>query len=266
MPSMGKQKRFTEYLTMVAKLWGDQISGPILAVIAIIAVCVEAKFANDPTATATVARYTAWVTGGMSALLILVAQYKAWSAERDKYEVVSRKLEEIERSKPHIKLREPNAIHVRQTGFQSRDGFHLFNAPVLRVRFVNDPEHPYPNAVARDIRAKIHFYKNDSLIRRVDGRWADSDQASLRDKRQSRDDLLGTDFAIGAEHDLDIAFQSSDGTCFIWNNDSYDNAFNPELLLDGTHFRIEIRLRGTWVDTTFSFSFRTNNNGFEIEA
>ena len=134
-------------------------------------------------------------------------------------------------------------------------------------RFVNDPPHPYPNAIAKEIVAKIRFFRAESLLLEIDGRWADSDQPSLRDIRQSRNDLLRTQFAIGEEHDLDIAFRDPvTGTCFAWNNDNYNypDMRKPEHRMDGDLFRVEVRLRGPWVDESFTFQFRNASGGLEV--
>jgi len=103
---MSSKRKSLEYLAMVARLWGTQISGPILALVAIVAAFVNARYANDATATAIVARWIAWSTGGISALLILVAQYQAWSAERDKYETEKSKNE----AAPHMDIVDLNVV------------------------------------------------------------------------------------------------------------------------------------------------------------
>ncbi len=104
---------------MLARLWGAHISGPILAVVAIVAVIVNALYANDATATATAAKYIAWITGGISAFLVLVAQYGVWSEERDKYETEVAKNE----AAPHIDINVLNVVPRGSLGSGMTDLF-----------------------------------------------------------------------------------------------------------------------------------------------
>jgi hypothetical protein len=81
-----KPTRLREYLAVVLKLWGKHIAGPLLAVLTLILTFIAAYYAGDSSASAKVVKIAAWVTGIASAVLIFVAQYDAWSAERDRYE------------------------------------------------------------------------------------------------------------------------------------------------------------------------------------
>jgi hypothetical protein len=101
----------------------------------------------------------------------------------DQRDVYALKLKQVDESKPRIVLRQPGAIYVSDVAFRSND-IVLFTALIIRVRFINDPLHPCPNAIAKDIVAKVRFFRQDSLLFEIDGRWADSDQASLRDFRE----------------------------------------------------------------------------------
>jgi hypothetical protein len=184
----------------------------------------------------------------------------------DQRDVYALQLKQIEESKPRIVLRQPGAISVSNTAFLSNSVI-LFTAPIVRVRFMNDPLHPCPNAIAKDIVAKVQFFKANSLMFEMDGRWADSDQASLRDFRQSRNDLLKMEFAIGGEHDLDIALRDpASGVCFAWNNDNYNypNMLKPEHRMDGDLFRVVVRLRGSWVEESFVFEFKNSSGSLEV--
>ena len=126
-----------------------------------------------------------------------------------------------------MRMRTPEAVSVSNVLFRS-DNVVLFTAPFIRIRFINDPPQPYPNAIAKEIVAKIRFFGAESLLLEIDGRWADSDQPSLRDFRQSRNHLLRTQFAIGEEHDLDIAFRDpATGACFAWNNPRWSPQNRP---------------------------------------
>lgn len=82
----------------VAKLWGGHISGPILAVAAIALGILSAIFADNPGAGVMVVKISAWLTAVLAAILIMVAQYDAWSAERDKYDA-----EAARNSRPEIR-------------------------------------------------------------------------------------------------------------------------------------------------------------------
>ncbi|HXM60167.1 MAG TPA: hypothetical protein VN950_04870 [Terriglobales bacterium] len=71
---------------MVAKLWGKQISGPILAVVALVLGFLAAHYANDAEVGVKLVKVSALITGGVSVLLIFVAQYEAWKNEREALE------------------------------------------------------------------------------------------------------------------------------------------------------------------------------------
>jgi hypothetical protein len=71
------------YVITALRLWGKHISGPALAVVAIVLAFAYAHYANEPTATALVAKYGALVTGIAAVCLMFVAQYGAWKGEHD---------------------------------------------------------------------------------------------------------------------------------------------------------------------------------------
>jgi hypothetical protein len=265
-----------EYLTMVAKLWGKQISGPVLALVAIVAVFVNARYANDATATATVAKYVAWITGGISVLLIFVAQYEAWSTERDKYEVESKKLERLENEKPRLVLKEPGAIHCETVSQRFWDvNGRIVKERIdtfLKVRFINDPELSVPSSKANGVTASISYYRcsDNALLLSLDGRWAESTQPSGIPPLESTVHLLSASFPQGQQRSLDIAFRDGEsGKYYAWNNDNYkaiDQFFvYPGHLLEGDRFRVEIRLRGDWIDKRVSFIFQAKDGGFIVE-
>jgi hypothetical protein len=85
-PEIVAGNRIWEYLVMVAKLWGNHIAGPILAVISIPLGVAAAYYSGDPTTAARVVKWSAWLTGSASIFMIFVAQYDAWCGEREKYE------------------------------------------------------------------------------------------------------------------------------------------------------------------------------------
>jgi hypothetical protein len=71
-----------EYIMTVFKVWCNHISGPILAVVGIVLAIAAAHYANDAEAGVRLVKWSAWLTTAASILLIFVAQYDAWKAER----------------------------------------------------------------------------------------------------------------------------------------------------------------------------------------
>ena len=194
-------------------------------------------------------------------IFILSTQLKAAS------ELVPGELKEVEDAKPNIILREPGAESVEHVTMQA-NGRILATAPFVKVRFVNRPAGHYPTSIARDVNARVKFYDaGGTLLLDIAGRWADSDQPSVRDFRQSRNDLLKMEFGIEEEHSLDIAFRDTTGEFVAWNNDSYNfpNMRKPEHVLSGNRFRVDVKLSAAWIDKTFRFEFAaTDENGIEI--
>jgi hypothetical protein len=81
-----QRSRRKEYFIIILKLWGNQLAGPILAAVTLILGLVAAYYAGEPSAAVKVVKYSAFSTATVSILLIFVAQYQAWSHERDNYE------------------------------------------------------------------------------------------------------------------------------------------------------------------------------------
>lgn len=197
----------------------------------------------------------------------------AWYLEHRTSSERAARLDQIERAKPKIKLRQPGAVYSELTAlnFSDKQGRAIvsFNVPFLKVRFVNDPEHSYPATQANGVRAKINYHRcsEDVPVLSIDGRWAESDQPPLYNPAASKAHLLPTTFGHGEEHSLDIAYRDAEsGQYFAWNNDNYNYpGFRYDRhRLDGDCFRVEIRLRGDFVDEKFSFTFRVTQLGFEI--
>jgi hypothetical protein len=86
-----------EYIVIVGRLWGREISGPILAGVSIVLAIAYACYADNANATVSLVKYAAWLTGAISILLVFIAQYKAWLAEREKFEA-----EEAKNQRPEI--------------------------------------------------------------------------------------------------------------------------------------------------------------------
>lgn len=202
-----------------------------------------------------------WIAFVVSAGILIRQEYTA----RRKAE---KALADIENARPRIILKQPKAVYIEKD-VQIAGADAQFVAPFLKVRFVNDPSAPYPNSKANGIAARIRYFRDsdDTPLLEIDGRWADSDQPSLRDFRQSRTDLLRTAFDIGDMHELDVAYKDPrTGNCYAWNNDNYNygDMTKPEHRLDGESLRAEVRLLGAWVDTTFSVRFKNAATGLEI--
>jgi hypothetical protein len=179
------------------------------------------------------------------------------------------KLKQIEEAKPHIVLREPDAAYIAPVNIQAIG--NVMNAvSFMTVRFVNQPQGPFPNSVARDVRVKLRFFEpvpGGRLLLAIDGRWGDSDQPSIRDWRQSRTDLLRMGFGIEEERSLDVAFRDDQtGEFYAFNNENchYPLMKKPEHLLVGQHFMVRISLLGPWVDETFEFQFANDSGGTKI--
>jgi len=179
------------------------------------------------------------------------------------------KLKQIEEAKPHIVLREPDAAYIAPVNIQAIG--NVMNAvSFMTVRFVNQPQGPFPNSVARDVRVKLRFFEpvpGGRLLLAIDGRWGDSDQPSIRDWRQSRTDLLRMGFGIEEERSLDVAFRDDQtGEFYAFNNENchYPLMKKPEHLLVGQRFMVRISLLGPWVDETFEFQFANDSGGTKI--
>ncbi len=195
-------------------------------------------------------------------LLIGEGAFRAIRKREKQRDAYLSRLKEIENAGPNVVLRDPNAEYVELVSLQA-NGTIVGNVPFVKVRFVNKPQGNNPRSIAKQVRAKIKFYSlSGTLFLEMDGRWADSDQPSIRDFRKTRNDLLPIDFGIEEEHSLDIAFRTGTGEFVAWNNDNYGfpDAVKPEHVLPGEQFIVEIRLVGVSTDKTFSFRFGYETN------
>ena len=186
--------------------------------------------------------------------------------QRNEYRI---KLKQIEEAKPHIVLLEPDAAYIAPVNVQAV-GNVMNTVSFMTVRFVNQPQGPFPNSVARDVRVKLRFFEPvpaGRLLLAIDGRWADGDQPSIRDWRQSRADLLRMEFGIEERHSLDVAFRDDQtGEFYAFNNENFHYPLmkKPEHLLVGQHFKVRISLLGPWVNETFEFQFANDSGGTKI--
>jgi hypothetical protein len=206
---------------------------------------------------------------GANILLVVEGAARAIRKRERQRDVYRLKLHQIEDAKPHIVLREPDAAYIEPVNIHAI-GDVLNTVSLMTVRFVNKPQGPFPNSVARDVRVKLRFFEpvpGGRLLLAIDGRWAASDQPSIRDWRQSRSDLLRMEFGIEEEHSLDIAFRDDQsGEFYAFNNENchYPLMKKPEHLLVGQHFMVRISLLGPWVDETFEFQFAHDSSGTKI--
>ncbi|MGA7765841.1 MAG: hypothetical protein WCA27_06410 [Candidatus Sulfotelmatobacter sp.] len=104
---------------MTIRLWGNHIAGPVLAVIAIFFVIASAAIGGDATLAAKMVKWSAWLTGIATVLLMFVAQYDAWR-ETDR---------ELDREKakneaqPHMDIRMKNVVPFSHDGSTMTDMF-----------------------------------------------------------------------------------------------------------------------------------------------
>lgn len=187
--------------------------------------------------------------------------------QRDEYR---KKLQQIDQARPHIVLREPTAEYVEPVHIQAI-GDVTNVVSFVTVRFVNKPGGlPFPNSVAREVRAKVRFLEptpEGRLLLTIEGKWADSAQPAIRDWRQHKNDLLKMEFGIEEEHSLDIAFRDDQtGEFYAFNNENYTypQMKKPEHLLAGQRFLVRISLLGPWVDQTYEFLFSNDSVGTKI--
>jgi hypothetical protein len=71
-----------KYVTMVAKSWGRAVSGPVLGVVGLILLAIQQTIHEASLAEKAV-RWSAWITLGTAALMIMVSQYEVWKEEHE---------------------------------------------------------------------------------------------------------------------------------------------------------------------------------------
>jgi hypothetical protein len=163
MLSMGKVQKF---LTAVWSDWLARMSGPLTVPFTIAAFMLPSTTARISFAT-------------LAVIAALVTCYRIWGAEHDRAKQAESQLQEIAGGKPKLKLRAVYSERVYQH-FRDAAGniLHQQEVPFLKVRFVNDPEKPYPSANATGVRAYVEYYRlpDQAHVLSLDGRWAESDQ------------------------------------------------------------------------------------------
>jgi hypothetical protein len=137
------------------------------------------------------------------------------------------------------------------------------NAECAYVIFGNPPIKGKHGKLIRSIAAKITYADSSEKMVTFSGRWADTDQPSVLDVRESITHLLRVDFNVGDEHHLDIAALFSDG-CFAVNNDSLKGRIkDPAKMLTGPIVKISVQLVAEGVNQHFDFQLRIGSR-FEL--
>ena len=169
---------------------------------------------------------------------------------------------------PRIRLKEPDAAHVAKDikFYDIATGQIFSTVDSLRLRLINDPKVPEPEATAKAIAAKISYSKDGVALKEIDGRWVDSaNPMPLIAQGKSTTELLRKYFEIGAEQCLDIAIKGvADDSCYIFNTDSYLYAptwKHPDFELGPGTYGVRVRVRGVRVDEVFKFSFVNPGSG-----
>jgi hypothetical protein len=137
------------------------------------------------------------------------------------------------------------------------------NAECAYVIFGNLPIKGKHGKLMNNIAAKITYADYAAKMFTLSGRWADTDQPSVLDPRQSTTHLLRVDFNVGDEHHLDIAANFKEG-CFAVNNDSFRGQVkDPAKKLTGPIVKISIQLVAEGVNQHFDFQLRIGGR-FEL--
>lgn len=198
---------------------------------------------------------TAFVVLAISVPLFWAGAVVAWKKKLDSVE----RYQETFSTMPRLRVTSFYSVTVN---YQYGDGSQppRRDGSALRLKICNDPPVPVPSANAIKVGARLTFYdSNDSELFSFEGRWSDADQPSIRHPGESKADLLSVDIPIGQSRDIDIAMKyPNEAEAYGINNDSYF-AFhyqNPAWKLVGEEFRVEVRLRGTYIDKTWRMRFK----------
>ena len=164
----------------------------------------------------------------------------------------------------------PGGFHVDER-YVGSGGVYTTPISCLHVRFVNDPQVPTDNSIARGIIANISYLAKKDLkpILSQAGRWGDSPQPPAVQKGTPVVDLAHMDFPIGAIRELNLAIKyPEDSDCYAVNNQSYSspNLRNPNQRLLGEDFIAQVRLRGPYVDRSWKFEFKNLGAGHGLKV
>ena len=261
-PENGSNRLYRKVLTELFRGWAVAMS----TVTSLVFLFLPLLFPNSFRDSSSVPASYVWVA---AVVCFLAANFMVWRREREKVEAV-------ENGKPNIKLMQPDAVRSEDVyqRFSDQKGalLHEQVVPFLKVRFINDPKVSYPSANATGVRAYIKYYRlpDEDLLLSLDGRWAESDQPSACSPSLSKAHLLAATFGIGEAKSVDIAYCDSSGRFFAWNNDNYAYVsqywLHPKHLLNEGRYRIEVRLRGDWIDKRVSLTVTAKDKSFIVES
>ena len=102
----------------------------------------------------------------------------------------------------------PGDFHVDER-YVGSGGAHTTPISCLHVRFLNDPQVPTDDSIAKGIIADISYLtkKDQKLIFSQAGRWGDSLQPPVVKKGTPVVDLAHMDFPIGASRELNLTIK-----------------------------------------------------------
>ena len=191
---------------------------------------------------------------------------------------LSERLHQITSSLPNIELYgEPYADERIIRGLKLRSDT-VVSPPkpyFIHVKFYNNPQVRTADARAKDVIAKITFSDSEGeneVLNPFKGRWGDTKQPSYLEQGTPPRELDSVDFEeSGLEHELDIALKYQDEeVCYAFNNTSYSAPMwkNPNFILHGERFQINVRLTGQMVDKEWWFILHNlgKNQGLKIEV
>lgn len=108
-----------KYVVMVSKSWGRAISGPILAVVGLVLLLLQLTI-HDSTQAELALKIGAWVTLGISALMIWVAQYEVWKQQKETTEQRDAELEKALLNGPELSLGFNNVLQAERFYIENR--------------------------------------------------------------------------------------------------------------------------------------------------
>jgi len=200
-----------------------------------------------------------WVFWIAASLCLLVACFRAWSAEHEACEALEKRIAGF----PNLVL-EPNGFRMtrriivtdssprRPPGERTR---HYASAFVASLTFVNDPKSPTDESVAKSVTASVAIHDADTgrHLSNCPGRWI----PQYGDIYLSEEAAKTVDFSIGGRNMLGIAMKlPPDYECFPFDQNPCWHPDLPSQSLVGSEFRAVIRLRCPYFDRTWTVPFR----------
>ena len=206
--------------------------------------------------------------GWFSISLLLVVGIILISSVRAIQET-NKQLNSIEVAKPHIRV-DRTDVDVRTLNDirENREGPPAYFA---HIYFVNDPPIPSASTIARNIVARVSYYDmiGTQIGQEVDGRWGDNEQPQLRAHFTSTIDLTNIDLSIGQPVELNVAIKHCDSPDYYGFHNrilTHPTWEDPTLQLPRPQCKMQVRLRGGWVDTTYQFLLKNPGKGMPLEV